>query len=466
MKNKKTRNQLLAVLCACAIFAGFLPAGAIASELDLSEYYKQVAEYQAQIEAQAQQVREAYAQSQAQMEEYYAQLKAMQEEQTSEKNEKDEDGEDDSFDPELAYKFMLQLKTGELKELFFNSLTKVQQRKLILYLRDLRDKGEFTGFEDFDLSLELPGEEEPAGEEPAADETSDEEAPADEEEPAEDETPAEEEPVEEEPEADEITAEEAAAIAAAEKAAEEEAFRTAYQFQIELYRQYGNYADLSYLPYETQLKVMACANDKPIDSVKVSDEDKDFAAQYGIYMDIYRLFGEDADLGAVPEDVRVRIKALVDAENAPEEPAEEEPAEEEPLEEEPAEEEPAEEEPADEELAEEEPAEEEPAEEETIEEEPAEEEEPADEVYSAAVAGSESVTILSSLGDTVSPGDLVTLTGILEDADSYGEVIYVWEVDKGSGEYEAVPEADGATYSFPASVDSLGWNWRLSVYYR
>ncbi len=76
-----------------------------------------------------------------------------------------------------------------------------------------------------------------------------------------------------------------------------------------------------------------------------------------------------------------------------------------------------------------------------------------------------SVDILSSLEDNVTLGAPITLTGVLEDAEDFTDVVYVWEVDKGNG-YEPVPDADGAVYTFPATTESLSWNWRLSVYYR
>ena len=75
------------------------------------------------------------------------------------------------------------------------------------------------------------------------------------------------------------------------------------------------------------------------------------------------------------------------------------------------------------------------------------------------------VTILSSLGDDVSLGAPVTLTGVLEDAEEFTDIIYIWEVDRGNG-YEPVPDADGPAYTFHATVESLSWNWRLSVYYK
>ena len=81
------------------------------------------------------------------------------------------------------------------------------------------------------------------------------------------------------------------------------------------------------------------------------------------------------------------------------------------------------------------------------------------------VPGPKAVAITSTLTDTVVLGAPVTLTGVLEDADECSNVIYKWEVNKGNG-FEPVPDADGATYTFLASKESLSWSWRLSVLYR
>ena len=56
------------------------------------------------------------------------------------------------------------------------------------------------------------------------------------------------------------------------------------------------------------------------------------------------------------------------------------------------------------------------------------------------------------------------LSSKLEGFDGY-EVFYQWECDKGEG-FEKVEDADQDFYMFNANVDSLSWNWRLTVYYR
>ena len=394
MKNRKLIHSL-AVLCVFALFAGLLPGAAFASDADLAAWYQQAAEFQAQYEAQAQQIQEAYAQNQAEAEAFYARLQAMQSGETDEKEEAGTE-DDPSFDPKLAYEFMLLLETGELKELYFNSLTKAQQRRLILYLRELKEKGEFNGFEDFDLSLALPEDADP------------------------DSLPLSPDPLTLSPES--AAAESPAELSAAEKEAIEAQFRTDYETYIFLYENFGDYADLSALPYETQLKVKACVNGRPLESVSLSEEDKAFAEQYALQIQIYRTFGENADLGGVSDDVRAKIKALVEAETAPYIPEEEE------------------------ELLSPEPL--------TLSPESA----AADSAAELPIA----LTLVSSLGDTVSPGDPVTLTAVVEDAGILTGVRYIWEVDKGFG-YEEVPDADSATYTFPATQESLSWTWRLSV---
>ena len=62
-------------------------------------------------------------------------------------------------------------------------------------------------------------------------------------------------------------------------------------------------------------------------------------------------------------------------------------------------------------------------------------------------------------------GEPVTLTGVLENADECTDIVYVWEVNKGNG-YEIVEDATGSSYTFLASIESLRWDWRLTVYYR
>lgn len=74
------------------------------------------------------------------------------------------------------------------------------------------------------------------------------------------------------------------------------------------------------------------------------------------------------------------------------------------------------------------------------------------------------VTIFSSRRSVMTPGETVYLTSKLEGFEGY-EIRYQWQCDKGDG-FEDVPDADGDTYSFSASVETLGYDWRLAVYYR
>ena len=74
------------------------------------------------------------------------------------------------------------------------------------------------------------------------------------------------------------------------------------------------------------------------------------------------------------------------------------------------------------------------------------------------------VTIFSSRRSVMAPGETVTLTCKLEGFEGY-ETLLQWECDKGNG-YENVEGANGDSYSFEASVETLSYGWRLTVYYR
>ena len=74
------------------------------------------------------------------------------------------------------------------------------------------------------------------------------------------------------------------------------------------------------------------------------------------------------------------------------------------------------------------------------------------------------VTIFSSRRSVMSLGETITLTSKLEGFEGY-ETMLQWECDKGNG-FEEVPGANADTYSFTASVETLGYDWRLAVYYR
>lgn len=71
------------------------------------------------------------------------------------------------------------------------------------------------------------------------------------------------------------------------------------------------------------------------------------------------------------------------------------------------------------------------------------------------------VEIFSSRRSVMSPGETVQLTCVLYGMDGYS-VSYQWECDKGNG-FEAVAGANADSYSFIASVETLGYNWRLAV---
>lgn len=78
--------------------------------------------------------------------------------------------------------------------------------------------------------------------------------------------------------------------------------------------------------------------------------------------------------------------------------------------------------------------------------------------------GEMKISIFSDRRPVMEVGEPVTLTSRLEGFDGY-ELYYIWEVDKGSG-FEEIPDTNAPTYSFPASAESLSWDWRLEVLYR
>ena len=511
----KIRNHLktvLAVICVLALFAGFVPSPAFAAEADLESIYRQVAEAQAQAAAQAKQAQEAVAQAQAQAQQ---QLQEMQQ-----------------FDVEEAFKHLSSLKTGEEKEKYFLSLTEYQQALLLQYITKLAAAGEFHGFDDFDLPIDLLHQDEETAEAETAEpvetpeaEAADEEAaesPAETSAPAPVEAPvaveekeeksflhgffdflfgksssddaevpaASEEPASEEP-ASEADAEADTAVTepseeapapveeapAAESPAEEASVaeapvtdEAALSPEAETLPE-EPVADET-LPEEPVAEEVLPAEEPASEPEEVRPtEEEMFYADYEHYINLYREFGSYADLSGVSYDVQQRIKALVDG------PAEEDPVEtpdvaDEAIE---ASEPEAAAEPEVSEL-------EEAAEPEAISEseaavEPAEASASAEAEYasassevlassSAVPASPKAVFIISSLTETVALGDPVVLTGVLEDADHYADIRYIWEVDKGSGVFEPVDGAEGPVYSFPATVESLRWNWRLTVLYR
>ena len=61
---------------------------------------------------------------------------------------------------------------------------------------------------------------------------------------------------------------------------------------------------------------------------------------------------------------------------------------------------------------------------------------------------------------------LVNLVSELKGFEKYDELLLVWEVDRGDGWVELEESINQQSWSFPATAESLTWNWRLSVYYR
>lgn len=209
---------------------------------------------------------------------------------------------------------------------------------------------------------------------------------------------------------------------------------------------------------------------------------------------------------------------------AEEEPVEETPVEEPPVEETPVEETPVEETPVEETPVEETPVEEEPTEEETTEEEPAEDDSSKptangnaavraeadglsvilftvadgtkldvisvegewalievdgqtgyiykDDVNGITFESTEApeerptpkVTLFISRTAVVTPGETIYLTSKLEGFEGY-ETRFQWECDMGNG-YEVIEGAEEDNYSFEASVETLAYNWKLTVFYR
>ena len=75
------------------------------------------------------------------------------------------------------------------------------------------------------------------------------------------------------------------------------------------------------------------------------------------------------------------------------------------------------------------------------------------------------VLIFSSRRTQMSEGETVYLTSKLVGLDGY-EIEYQWECDKHDGAgFRDVEGANSDTYTFNATVETLSWDWRLSVLY-
>ena len=103
--------------------------------------------------------------------------------------------------------------------------------------------------------------------------------------------------------------------------------------------------------------------------------------------------------------------------------------------------------------------------EETKPEETKPQQEKAAEPKSQAPAPQRKVTIFTSARLVMSPGEVITLTSVLEGFEDCQEIRYQWECDQGQG-FAPVPGATADSWSFESSPESLSWNWRLIVYCR
>ena len=80
--------------------------------------------------------------------------------------------------------------------------------------------------------------------------------------------------------------------------------------------------------------------------------------------------------------------------------------------------------------------------------------------------GGKRVYIFCSRSPVMKKGDLVELTSRLEGFDGC-EVHYQWECDKHDGQgFQGVENATEDSYAFEASVETLSWDWKLTVSYQ
>lgn len=91
---------------------------------------------------------------------------------------------------------------------------------------------------------------------------------------------------------------------------------------------------------------------------------------------------------------------------------------------------------------------------------PAEETEEAEETVEREFK----VTIFSSRRSVMADGETVFLTSRIEGFEGL-EIMYQWSVDKGNG-FEVIDGANSDSYSFEASVETLSYDWKLTVFYR
>jgi hypothetical protein len=72
------------------------------------------------------------------------------------------------------------------------------------------------------------------------------------------------------------------------------------------------------------------------------------------------------------------------------------------------------------------------------------------------------VRITSTRRKTMQEGEMVYLMSELIGFENSSEIVYIWKVDKGNG-FEEIPGANGPIYAFPATTETLSWNYTLTV---
>ena len=92
-------------------------------------------------------------------------------------------------------------------------------------------------------------------------------------------------------------------------------------------------------------------------------------------------------------------------------------------------------------------------------------EEKEEEPSEGIVALEKKVTIFTSRRSIMEEGEEISLTSKLEGFEDCAEIRYVWKVDKGNG-FEVVEGATGDTLTYTASIESMNWDWHLTVMYR
>ena len=73
-----------------------------------------------------------------------------------------------------------------------------------------------------------------------------------------------------------------------------------------------------------------------------------------------------------------------------------------------------------------------------------------------------SVSIATSGNADTKVGDTITLTSSLTGFDGVDAISYQWKCDRGNG-FEAVAGANGSSYSFELTEESMNWLWQLDV---